>query len=104
MSKKLLKAILKQLSAKDAEKNKGGQRMIIRIAKLGEDVLEVVVPEDATVELALQKARELKPGFKTEGFKVKISNQEVEMNRPLKDDELITLIPKVTAGVIARML
>lgn len=78
--------------------------MIIRIAKLGEDVLEVVVPEDATVELALQKARELKPGFKTEGFKVKISNQEVEMNRPLKDDELITLIPKVTAGVIARML
>jgi sulfur carrier protein ThiS len=66
---------------------------VVRIAQLGNDVIEVAYEEGMTVRQALEAA-----DVNTEGFQVKVANQPVDLDTPVQPDDAVVLVGRVRGG------
>ena len=73
-------------------KVKGGQK-IVKVARLGTQVQEVAVPENASVQEALDAA-----GIDIDNEDVRLDGRSVNTTTSIGTGNLITIVPKVKGG------
>ena len=73
-------------------KVKGGQK-IVKVARLGSAVQQVAVADDATVEDAIEAV-----GLDIDNEDVRIDGRTSDLESPIGDGQLITIVPKVKGG------
>ena len=77
---------------KEGEKEEEG--IVVKIARLGEAVIDAVVKQGSTVEQVLVG----QTGEIEEGMEIRVNGEERDLNEPLKDGDIITVIPNIKGG------
>lgn len=67
--------------------------MKVKILKLGEAATEIDVPSGSTVNDAIRASN-----YETSGYTRTLNGQVVFDNTPVKDNDIVTLAPKVEGG------
>lgn len=67
--------------------------MIVKVARLGEQVKEVDLGSGGTVEQAISGA-----GSNPQGTQVRVNGEAAEMSATLRDGDVVTLVPQIKGG------
>jgi len=71
----------------------------VRLAQLGEEVMDIIGPKGMTVSQALEKA-----GKKlSSGLELRVNNSTCNLDRVLEDGEIIMLVPRIVGGQVEEM-
>ncbi len=66
----------------------------VRVARLGSQVRQVEVSDNATVKEALEKAGE----SNLSNVEIRVNGEKTQPSTPLRDEAVITLIPQIKGG------
>ena len=66
----------------------------VRLAQLGQEVVDISGEKGMTVRQALAKAQKSVP----DGLELRVNNVNASLDRELKDGEIIMLIPRIRGG------
>lgn len=64
----------------------------IRVAKLGERVQELHLPDGATIATLLEQA------IVQSGFELRVNNMPAKPDVELQDGDIVTLVPQIRGG------
>ncbi|MGB2761945.1 MAG: MoaD/ThiS family protein [Minisyncoccales bacterium] len=70
-----------------------GKVISVKIAKLGEEVIDTIVTEGSTVNQVLDQE-----GVSIEGRDVRVNNELLGRERPLEEGDVITIIPNIAGA------